>query len=271
MNRLFLFTLLGCLFPASLFAQKPVKNYDELQQLLSEAGLTAEIKKESIRVAIPESKWELYAYLTGRGSKVWLSFTCQPLPKDAPLEKVRELLESNDDGVTGCYFSVNGKSKNIYINLMIDNRALTSELLREKVNTLADFAIKHTKLWDPANWESARPMTRPDDPNATPAMETPKLHGEWTIKVEEKQLTLQGKLNLDPNGSFTMKLADQAGAVPAVTIEGKWKQQGNTLLMTSKAGKTSEFHLIASITGSKTEYQFQGKDQGQAKMILSRE
>ncbi|HMO34973.1 MAG TPA: type III secretion system chaperone [Gemmatales bacterium] len=299
MKPLFLLALACALCPASLFAQKPVKSYEELQQLFSEAGLTSDLRQQGgIRVAIPDTRWELYTYLTGRNSKVWFTFTCQKLPKPAPAAKLLELLEANDDNVTGCYFSFPPKQGNLYINLMLDNRALTAEPLRSKVEQVADFAHRHAKLWDCTQWESSatteadtkeaptretaakkqipeKNVPGKDKPTGNDTMEeassTIQLAGNWMVSAEQGNQTLLGGMKCTAEGKFNLSLLEAKGTEPAVNIEGTWKLEGKTLYLTSQAGKTNEFTLIASVTGSRTEYQFLPKDPKLGKLILSRE
>ncbi|MDB5308048.1 MAG: hypothetical protein JWO38_2250 [Gemmataceae bacterium] len=150
---------------------------DGLVKMLTKLGYeTRALGKTSTEVIVDRPGWQsvISAHLSTDGTRIWLDawFVTVTRPEDVPAATWKKILARNED-VSPAVFSLNPKSKRLFLSLAVPNEDVTPAALRKEVEYLDTQIEKTQDVWKLANF--VPPMTAEGRKRLDP------LAGTWTV------------------------------------------------------------------------------------------
>lgn len=193
---------------------RPLGGVESLAGTLLGAGYSSKRVTDNV-VAITVRRGELslpvLVSVSGDGQKLWLGMMLSKIAdeKTLPTDKLLKLLEANRQHGPASFVYSRNRGR-IELHLALDNRGISSGVLKTKLDELIEVAAKTVDLWNlgetpTAAEESTEPTTgeevATEAPAAAPAPEAASLAGTWIATRSETEAFA---LKINADGSFLL-------------------------------------------------------------------
>ncbi len=200
---------------------RPVGGVDSLAGTLLGAGYSSKRVTDnvvSITVRRGELSLPVLVSVSSDGQKLWLGMMLSKIAdeKTLPTDKLLKLLEANRQHGPASFVYSRNRGR-IELHLALDNRGISSELVKTKLDELTDIAAKTVDLWNlgetpTAAEDSTEPTTEeevateapaavPAPEAATPAPKAESLAGTWIATRSETEAFA---LKINADGTFLL-------------------------------------------------------------------
>lgn len=235
---------------------------DSLTGTLLGAGYAPKrVTDDVVTITVKRDSLTIPTLVSLKDQKLWLGMMLSKIdnPSDLPTDKLLKLLAANQENGPATFVYSRNRGR-IELHLALDNRSISSELVKTKLDEMAEIAAKTTDLWQLGETpESTEPVSEKDDtteaPQSNPAPKTPSLAGKWIAAPSDTEA-----FALQINDDNTFFLAYVKGSQSSKS-QGKASFNGQLLVLKGNDGTNltgtvqvngSQFTFTPSGNGSKS-------------------